>query len=403
MIRSKPTSSEWEQRGWEGNLKIMTRPDFAPLAPDTVVVSAGRPPHAVDQPVNPPIVLSSTFYSLGVPGAGEKVYGRFTNPTWDPLEEMIATLEDCELPALAYASGMAAVAAGLSLLAPGNTIVIPSHAYNGSLALVAELEVTLGLSVRRVDLADTNAVLAALVGADMAWLESPTNPMLEVADLPVLLKAAKDAGVLTVVDNTFSTPLRQRPLQQGADVVVHSATKYMGGHSDVVLGAVVTRNPELHARLHSMRTLHGAIPGPFEAWLTLRGIRTMALRLDKAEENAGELARRLAEHPAISLVRYPGLPQDPGYARAAEQLEGFGAIIGIEIAAGPEAADRMLAALQLWTPATSLGGVESLAERRRRHPGEPGTVPENLVRLSVGIENVEDLYADLHAALSESR
>jgi cystathionine gamma-synthase len=379
----------------------MTRPESAPWAPDTVVVSAGRPPHAVDQPVNSPIVLSSTFHSLGEPGAGEKVYGRFTNPTWDPLEETIAQLEDCELPALAYASGMAAVAAALSLLPAGGTIVIPSHAYNGSLSLVAELEKTLGLTVRRVDLADTDAAIAALAGADMAWLESPTNPMLEVADLPVLLAAAREAGVLTVVDNTFSTPLRQRPLQQGADVVVHSATKYMGGHSDVVLGAVVTRNPELRSRLHGMRTLHGAIPGPFEAWLTLRGIRTMALRLDRAEASAMELAKRLAGHPAISRVRYPGLPEDPGHQRAAEQLEGFGAIVAIEVAGGAEAADAMLAKLLLWTPATSLGGVESLAERRRRHPGEPGTVPENLVRLSVGIENVEDLHADLTAALGQ--
>lgn len=379
----------------------MTRPESAPWAPDTVVVSAGRPPHAVDQPVNSPIVLSSTFHSLGEPDAGEKVYGRFTNPTWDPLEETIAQLEDCELPALAYASGMAAVAAALSLLPPGGTIVIPSHAYNGSLSLVAELEKTLGLSVRRVDLADTDAAIAALAGADMAWLESPTNPMLEVADLPVLLAAAREAGVLTVVDNTFSTPLRQRPLQQGADVVVHSATKYMGGHSDVVLGAVVTRNPELRSRLHGMRTLHGAIAGPFEAWLTLRGIRTMALRLDRAEASAMELAKRLAGHPAISRVRYPGLPEDPGHQRAAEQLEGFGAIVAIEVAGGAEAADAMLAKLLLWTPATSLGGVESLAERRRRHPGEPGTVPDNLVRLSVGIENVEDLHADLTAALGQ--
>lgn len=379
----------------------MTRPESAPWAPDTVVVSAGRPPHAVDQPVNSPIVLSSTFHSLGEPGAGEKVYGRFTNPTWDPLEETIAQLEDCELPALAYASGMAAVAAALSLLPAGGTILIPSHAYNGSLSLVAELEKTLGLTVRRVDLADTDAAIAALAGADMAWLESPTNPMLEVADLPVLLAAAREAGVLTVVDNTFSTPLRQRPLQQGADVVVHSATKYMGGHSDVVLGAVVTRNPELRSRLHGMRTLHGAIAGPFEAWLTLRGIRTMALRLDRAEANAMELAKRLAEHPAISRVRYPGLPEDPGHQRAAAQLEGFGAIVAIEVAGGAEAADAMLANLLLWTPATSLGGVESLAERRRRHPGEPGTVPDNLVRLSVGIENVEDLHADLTAALGQ--
>ena len=377
----------------------MTRPASAPWAPDTVVVAAGRPPHTIDQPVNPPIVLSSTFHSLGAPGEGEKVYGRFTNPTWDPLEETIATLEGCELPALAYASGMAAVAAALSLLPAGGTIVIPSHAYNGSLALVSELQATLGLTVRHVDLADTEAAVAAFAGADMAWLESPTNPMLEVADLPMLLAAARAAGVLSVVDNTFSTPLRQRPLAQGADVVVHSATKYMGGHSDVVLGAVVTGSPELRSRLHTMRTLHGAIPGPFEAWLTLRGIRTMALRLDRAEANAMELAVRLSTHPAVSRVRYPGLPGDPGHQRAAAQLDGFGAILCIEVEGGGAAADAMLARLRLWTPATSLGGVESLAERRRRHQGEPETVPENLVRLSVGIENVEDLHADLAAAL----
>lgn len=370
-------------------------------APDTVVVAAGRPPHTANQPVNPPIVLSSTFHSMGDPGGGEKVYGRFTNPTWDPLEETIAALEGCELPALAYASGMAAVAAALSLVPAGGTIVIPSHAYNGSLSLVAELETTMGLSVRHVDLSDTEATLAAFAGADMAWLESPTNPMLEVADLPVLLAAARDAGVLTVVDNTFSTPLRQRPLPQGADVVVHSATKYMGGHSDVVLGAVLTSNPVLRDRLQARRTLHGAIPGPFEAWLTLRGIRTMALRLDRAEANAMELATRLSAHPALTRVRYPGLPGDPGHARATAQLKGFGAILCIEVAGGAAAADAMLGRLRLWTPATSLGGVESLAERRRRHAGEPHTVPENLVRLSVGIENVDDLHTDLAAALDD--
>lgn len=380
----------------------MTAGKNASWAPETIVVAAGRPPHKIDEPVNPPIVLSSTFYSLGESTAGEKVYGRFTNPTWDPLEETIARLEDSELPALAYASGMAAVAAGLSLIPVGGTIVIPRHAYNGSLALVAELEQTLNLTVRRVELADTEATLEAFAGADLVWLESPTNPMLEVADLPALISGAKERGVLSVVDNTFSTPLLQRPLQLGADVVVHSATKYMGGHSDVVLGAVVTRNPQLRAKLHGMRTLHGAVPGPFEAWLTLRGIRTMALRLEKAEANARELASRLSQHPAISKVRYPGLETDPGYQRAKAQMDGFGSILCIEVAAGAQAADRMLERLELWTPATSLGGVESLAERRRRHTGEPDTVPENLVRLSVGIENVEDLYADLEAALNGS-
>lgn len=352
--------------------------------------------------MNPPIVLSSTFRGTGTPGSGERVYGRFTNPTWDPLEQTIAQLECAELPALVYASGMAAVASAFSLLPAGGTLVVPRHAYNGSLALAADLRDRYGIVVREAALEDTEATIALLDGADMIWLESPTNPMLEVADLPALISAARAAGVLVVVDNTFATPLLQRPLTLGADVVVHSATKYMGGHSDVVLGAVVTSDAALHGRLHGHRTLHGAIAGPFEAWLTLRGIRTMALRIERAEENATELARRLSRHPGVDVVRYPGLPGDPGYTRAKAQMDGFGSILAIEVAGGAGRAEKMLEALVLWTPATSLGGVESLAERRRRHPSEPLSVPENLIRLSVGIENIEDLWTDMASALDAS-
>lgn len=357
----------------------------------------------MDAPVNPPIVLSSTFVGAGTPGAGERVYGRFGNPTWDPLEEALAQLESAALPGLVYASGMAAVASAMSLLPLGGTIVVPRHSYNGSLSLVADLETRANLTVRLADVEDTDATVALLDGADMLWLESPTNPMLEVADVQALAAAARAAGVLCVVDNTFSTPLLQRPLELGADIVVHSATKYMGGHSDVVLGAVLTGNEDLRAKLQAHRSLHGAIAGPFEAWLTLRGLRTMALRVERAQSTAGELARRLQEHPAVESVRYPGLDSHPGHALAAAQMDGFGSIVAITVAGGEAAAEAVLAALALWTPATSLGGVESLAERRRRHPGEPASVPANLLRLSVGIENVEDLWRDLDAALEATR
>lgn len=372
------------------------------MAPDTVVVAAGRPPRAADQPVNPPIVLSSTFFGAGTPGEGERVYGRFSNPTWDPLEEALAQLERAALPALVYASGMAAVASAMSLVPAGGVLVVPRHSYNGSLSLVQDLTARSGIQIRLADVPDTRATIELLEGADMLWLESPTNPMLEVADLRALTAAAREAGALSVVDNTFSTPLLQRPLELGADVVVHSATKYIGGHSDVVLGAVATSDAGLRARLHNHRSLHGAIAGPFEAWLTLRGLRTMALRIERSQASAMDLAHRLAAHPAVESVRYPGLPTDPGHALAAEQMDGFGSIVALCVAGGEDAAHRVLEALRLWTPATSLGGVESLAERRRRHPSEPESVPANLIRLSVGIENVEDLWKDLGQALDAS-
>ena len=254
--------------------------------------------------------------------------------------------------------------------------------------------------MRAVDIADTTAVFRALPGADLLWVESPTNPMLEVADLPALITGARARGVLTCADNTFATPLLQQPLALGADLVVHSATKYLSGHSDVLMGAVVCASPELRSRLHTQRTLEGGIPGPFESWLALRGLRTLAVRLERAVASAAVLALRLQEHPAVARVRYPGLPGDPGHERAAAQLTGgFGAVLSVVLHDDAAAAERLVAGLRVWTPATSLGGVESLVERRRRHPEEPTSVPENLLRLSVGIENVEDLWSDLAAGL----
>jgi cystathionine gamma-synthase len=289
---------------------------------------------------------------------------------------------------------------------------MPSHSYAGSLVMAPELAQNGALELRTVDIADTDAVLAQLAPAggkpaSMLWLESPTNPMLGVADIRALTAAAHAAGALVVTDNTFSTPLVQQPLSLGSDVVLHSVTKYLAGHSDVVLGALVTSDADVHARLLHHRTIHGGIAGPFEAWLALRGLRTLALRIERSQASAAVLAERLGGHPQVGSVRYPGLPTDPGHERAKAQMKGFGSVLCIEMApvdgtglSGADAADRMIRALQLWLPATSLGGVESLIERRRRHTAEPESVPDNLVRLSVGIENVEDLWADLQQALA---
>lgn len=381
----------------------------AELSPETVVVAAGRPERAHDEPVNPPIVLSSTYFGTGSLGDGDRGYGRYANPTWDPFEDALAKLEGATLPGLLYASGLAAVSSALSLVPAGGVVVMPSHSYAGSLVMATELAEKGFLELRTVDITDTEAVKALISPedgkkADLLWLESPTNPMLGIADIRALTDAAHAVGALVVTDNTFSTPLVQQPLSLGSDVVLHSVTKYLAGHSDVVLGALVTSNPELRATLLHHRIIHGGIAGPFEAWLALRGLRTLALRIERSQASAATLSERLSTHPRVEAIRFPGLPTDPGHERAKAQMKGFGSILCIQIAgdnqrSGAEAADELVRALQLWLPATSLGGVESLIERRRRHTAEPLSVPENLVRLSVGIENVEDLWSDLEQAL----
>lgn len=383
----------------------MPEPTAHPLQPATLVVAAGRPAREQGAPVNPPVVLSSTYVSRGVPAPGEPLYARMDTETWHPFEEALGALEGCPHPALVLGSGMAAIAAALSLVPPGGRLVLPRHCYQVTLGYARDLAERSGVRVELVDVDDTDAVLAAVRGgdgapaADLLWVESPTNPMLEVADLPALVAGAHAAGALVAVDNTFATPLVQRPFEHGADVVVHSVTKYLAGHSDVVLGAAMAADPAVHARLHAYRTLHGAVAGPFEVWLALRGLRTLALRVERAQASALELARRLAAHPAVAQVRHPGLPEDPGHARAARLMDGFGSIIGLRPAGGVEAADALVASLRLWVPATSLGGVESSLERRRRFATESPTVPEDLLRLSVGIEDVEDLWRDLAQGL----
>lgn len=369
------------------------------LAPDTIAVTAGRPERAPGAPLNAGVTLSSAHVSAGVPVPGVPMYARYDSPTWYPFEEALAELEGARERAVCFASGMAAVAAALALVPPRGRIVVPQHAYQVTLRLCQELRDRGAFEVVSVDLADTAAVTAALPGADLLWAESPTNPMLEVADLPALAAAAHDAGVLVVADNTFATPLGQQPLAAGADVVVHSVTKYLAGHSDLVLGAAVTNDPTLRERLAEHRMIHGAIPGPWETWLALRGMRTLALRLDRAQSNAQALAEALVDHPGVAQVLYPGLPGDPGHDRASRLWRGYGAIIGLRPRGGREAADRVVDAVRLWVPATSLGGVESTLERRRRFATETASVPEDLIRLSVGIESFADLWRDLDAAL----
>lgn len=364
----------------------------------TVAVTAGRPGHTIGAGANPPVVLSSTYRAGdGRTGPGDRVYGRWDNETWEAFETVLGRLEGGA--ALAFGSGMAAITAVLDEVPHGGVVVVPRHAYSGTLALLADRHSAGRVTVRPVDVTDTGEVAAAAEGADLVWVETPTNPMLEIADLPAVTAAARRAGALVAVDNTFATPMLLRPLEHGADVVVHSVTKYLSGHSDVVLGATVTADGDLHRRLLHRRTLHGAIPGPMEVWLALRGLRTLHLRVERAGANAAELARRLADHPAVERVRHPSLPTDPGHARAVAQLDGFGAIVSIQVAGGATGAERVASAVRLWLHATSLGGVESSLERRRRHAAEATTVPDDLLRLSVGVEDVEDLWADLSQAL----
>jgi cystathionine gamma-synthase len=364
------------------------------VAPDpaTLAVAAGRGPGQPGDPLNVPPVLASVYRS------GEDVgYGREHNPTWAALETALGALEGGI--ATVFASGMSAVGAVLAEVGVGGAVVVPRDAYIGTRALLADHVARGLLTVRPVDIADTPAVLAAAAGADLLWVETLTNPLLAVADVQALCDGARRLGVRTAVDSTFATPLGQQPLALGADVVVHSATKAISGHSDVLLGAVVVSDEQQAEVLRLRRTLGGAVPGPLEAWLALRGLRTLPVRYERMQANAAELARRLADHPGVSRVRYPGLPGDPGHARAAAQLRGgFGAIVSFEVGAGRDAADAVCAATRLIVHATSLGGVETTMERRQRYPGEE-TTPPALIRLSAGCEHVEDLWADLSQAL----
>jgi len=375
----------------------------AGLRPETAVICAGRPGGGGSEPLNVPVVLASNFHAGGpaVPGGeeGNRSYARTdATPTWEALEAAVGQVEGGH--AVAFSSGMAAVAAVLDLVPAGARVVAPKDCYFGVGELLADAQQQGRWAVDRVDLTDTARVRAAVAGAGLLWLETPSNPLLDVADLPALCAAGRRAGAIVGVDNTFATPLLQQPLALGADVAVHSATKFIGGHSDLLSGITIARDQALAERLRHRRGLSGATPGALEAYLALRGLRTLALRLDRGQRNAGELARRLDEHPAVSRVRYPGLPGDPGHRTAAAQMAGFGAVLAFEVADAPTA-DRLCGAVHVIVPATSLGGVESTIERRSKLPGQ-GHVPPGLLRLSVGCEHIDDLWNDLSSALEQA-
>jgi cystathionine gamma-synthase len=365
------------------------------LSLESRVVAAARPDRAPDAGVNVPIELNSTFLAPGSAG-----YGRFGNKTWSALESAIESLE-CG-STLVFSSGIAAISALFSILPRGAVVTASHNGYSGTMVLLRQAEASGALEVRYVDVSNTGQVLAALPGSTLLWLESPTNPALEVADIPTLIAAAKELNVGVAVDNTFATPLVQQPLEMGADIVMHSLSKYMAGHSDVILGSISTKDQALLQRLADVRKMNGAIPGPFEVWLALRGLRTLGVRMERAQKSAMELAKRLAEHPAVLQVRYPGLPTDPHHEIAKSFMKGFGAVISFDHKGGAEAADRACAASQLVAYATSLGGVESLWERRHRWGTESPSIPVNLIRLSVGIEDLEDLWRDIDGALRAS-
>ena len=360
---------------------------------ESVVVAAGRPDRIGGAPLNTPIVPASTYHH-----GAERTYQREGGPTTEAFEAAVGALEGGT--ALAYSAGTAAVNAVIGRLPLGARAVVPASMYWGVVDLFQQTGAAGRIKTVAVDQANTDAVLAALPGAGLLWLEVPSNPILAVPDVPRLLTAARAEGVLTCIDATFATPLLLRPLEHGADLVMHSATKFLSGHSDVLLGVLVTADPDLAERLRMDRYLVGAVPGVLESYLALRGLRTLAVRLDRQQANAAELARRLAAHQAIVAVHYPGAPDDTMHERWTAIASGPGMVVSF-VLVDAERADRLCGRVRLISHATSLGGVESLVERRARYEGERSMgTPDALVRFSVGIENVDDLWDDILQALN---
>jgi cystathionine gamma-synthase len=362
-------------------------------AADTVAVQAGRPTRVPGAPMNPALTLSSTYLHDAT-----LEYGRDGNTAWGALEAALGALDGGT--AVTFGAGLAAATSIADLVPTGGTVVLSSVTYYGVRNIFERLQAHGRLTLRMAPADDTAAILAAADGAAMVWIESIANPLMVVADVPAIAAGARERGALTVVDSTFATPLRQRPLELGADVVMHSAAKFIGGHSDLLMGAAVCASPEHAAFLAAHRHDHGSIPGNLEAFLALRGLRTLAVRLDRAEASAEEIARRLEAHPNVSTVHYAGLPGNRFHDLAARVLpDGAGAMLSFEVAGTVAQTDAFLGALRLIAHATSLGGVESLIERRARYAGDAALVGPTLCRLSVGIENVEDLWVDLDGAL----
>jgi cystathionine gamma-synthase len=358
---------------------------------ESLLVAAGRD-RRPGSPLNVPPVLASNFAA-----GGARAYARDDGtPGWEALEEIIGLLEGAR--AVAFSSGMAGVAAVFDQLPAGSHLTLPDDCYQGVVAL-AESGQRRGLwSVNRLPVDDTAGWVSACAESDLLWLESPSNPLLVVADLQAICAAPRKPSALLAVDNTFATSLNQRPLDLGADLSFQSATKFIGGHSDLLAGVVTVRREDLFAGLRHARELHGATPGALECFLAVRGARTLALRLERAQANAGVLAQRLSTHPRVAATRYPGLSTHPTHPIARAQLKGYGTMISFDVRGDAAAADQVCSSARLIQHATSLGGVESTMERRAGIPGQ-GHLPPSLIRLSVGIENVEDLWADLDAAL----
>ena len=428
--------------------------DLSKLSPQSRVVAAGRPKKKHGSEVNTAIHLSSTFNS-SAQDTGPIGYGRYGNETWSELERAIASIECGDT--LVFSSGMAALNAIFSTLKPGAIVVASQNGYTGTMRTLETLQSAGIIELRLVNIADNIAVESALRGnaeaknqqpdfmwpagserpadfiwpagserpadfiwpagserpadfiwpagserpADFMWIESPTNPALEYADLKHIISIAMKLNISVGVDNTFATALRQQPLVLGADFSMNSVSKFISGHSDLILGSVSVKSKEHFSQIKGIRTLGGAIPGSFETWLALRGMRTMAIRLEKSEANAMELAMRFSKLPQVLKVRYPGLPSDSFHERAKQTLSGYGAVLCIEVAGSEQQIDDLCAATSLVTFATSLGGVETLWERRHRWVGEAATIPKNLVRISAGIENIEDIWNDITQAFNK--
>jgi cystathionine gamma-synthase len=373
----------------------------------TRAIHAGYRPDPATGAVNTPIYASSTFAQDGVGGLrGGFEYARTGNPTRAALEAVLAAVEEGRF-GRAFSSGMSASDCALrAVLRPGDHIVIPDDAYGGTFRLIDKVFREWGVDHTPVHLSDLEAVRSAITATTrMIWVETPTNPLLSIADIAAIAEIGRGVGATVLVDNTFASPALQQPLTLGADIVLHSTTKYIGGHSDVVGGALITDSEELDAKFAFLQNGAGAVPGPFDAYLTMRGLKTLELRMQRHCDNAAQVAAFLAGHPAVSQVLYPGLAEHPGHEVAARQMRGFGGMVSVRMRGGAEAAHKLCSRTEIFILAESLGGVESLIEHpgAMTHASTAGSqleVPDDLVRLSVGIEDPADLLSDLREALA---
>ena len=372
---------------------------------ETIAAQGGHQIDPATGAVAPPIYLSTTFerdpdgeYSRGF------VYSRSDNPNRQSLEHLLALLENDDsgdAVAASFASGSAATATVFQALAPGDHVIAPDDCYHGTARLLREVFAPWGLQATFVDMTDAGNVREAVrPNTRLIWVETPSNPLLKITDIVEMANIAQSAGALCVCDNTWASPMLQRPLSLGADLVVHSTTKYLGGHEDVTGGAVVSAgDTDFFRRVRLIQNLYGAVPSPFDCWLTLRGIRTLHVRMPAHCANAGRIARFLHDHPNVAAVHYPGLPEHPGHAIAARQMADFGGMLSFQVAGGKDSAMGVAANVRLFVRATSLGGTQSLIEHRASIEGPDSTTPDDLLRVSVGLENADDLIADLAQAL----